>query len=135
MAIGKQYVYVCIFFPKYISQQIAIQEVLEEVDRSLFKKISSTPRHPLYPSVPKTKESSTRIRFRNSQLPRVNTQRFKNSFSTGYFLNKEQLFNVMRILNVKFNASTRNFLSLVIPSAVFKVSVLGFQHVFLLKKQ
>ena len=41
----------------------------------------------------------------------------------------------MRILNVKFNASTRNFLSLVIPSAVFKVSVLGFWHVFLLEKQ
>ena len=41
----------------------------------------------------------------------------------------------MRILNVKFNASTRNFLSLVIPSAVFKVSVLGFWHVFLLAKQ
>ena len=41
----------------------------------------------------------------------------------------------MRILNVKFNASTRNFLSLVIPSAVFKVSVLGFWHVFFLEKQ
>ena len=41
----------------------------------------------------------------------------------------------MRILNVKFNASARNFLSLVIPSAVFKVSVLGFWHVFLLAKQ
>ena len=89
MATCKQYVYVCIFFPKYISYQIDIHDVLAEVDRSLFKKISSSPRRPLYPSVPKTKESSTRLRFPNSQLPRVNTQRFKNSFLTGYFLNKE----------------------------------------------
>ena len=32
----------------------------------------------------------------------------------------------MWILNVKFNASTRNFLSLIILPAVFNVSVLGF---------
>ena len=56
MATCKKYMYVCIFFPKYILYQIDIHDVLEEVDRSLFKKISSTPRHPLYPSVPKTKE-------------------------------------------------------------------------------
>ena len=36
-------------------------------------------------------------------------------------------------MNVKFNASTWNFLSLVILSAVFNVSVLGFYHVFCLK--
>ena len=44
------------------------------------KKISSMPGHPLYPSVSKTKESSARLRVPNSQLPRVNTQRFKNTF-------------------------------------------------------
>ena len=38
----------------------------------------------------------------------------------------------MWILNVKFNASPRNFLSLVILSAVFNLSVLGFWHVFML---
>ena len=38
----------------------------------------------------------------------------------------------MRILNVKFNASTKNFLSLVIPSAVFKV-FLVFGMYFCLK--
>ena len=40
----------------------------------------------------------------------------------------------MWILNVKFNASTWN-LSLIILPAVFNVSVLGFEHVFLLKEQ
>ena len=38
----------------------------------------------------------------------------------------------MWILNVKFNAAPWNFLSLVILSAVFNLSVLGFCHVFLL---
>ena len=77
------------FKRKYISYQIDIYNVLEEVDRSLFKKISSMPRHPLYPSVPKTKESSARLRVPSSQLPRVNAQRFKSSFSIGYVSNIE----------------------------------------------
>ena len=77
------------FKRKYISYQIDIYNVLEEVDRSLFKKISSMPRHPLYPSVPKTKENSARLRVPSSQLPRVNAQRFKSSFSIGYVSNIE----------------------------------------------
>ena len=39
----------------------------------------------------------------------------------------------MWILNVKFNASTWNFLSLVILSAIFNVTVLGFSMYFCLK--
>ena len=38
-----------------------------------------------YPSVPKTKESSARLRVPSSRLPRVNTQRFKNSFFNRLF--------------------------------------------------
>ena len=48
--------------------------MLEEVDRSLFKKISGMPGHP---SVPKRKESSVRLRVPSGQLPRVDTQRVK----------------------------------------------------------
>ena len=65
---------------KYISYQINIYDVLEKADRALFSKISNMPGQPLYPSLPKTKESSARLRVPCSQLPRVNTQRFKNSF-------------------------------------------------------
>ena len=68
------------FKRNYISYQIDIYSVLEEVDRSLFMKISSMPGNPLYPSVLKTKEKSARLRVPSSQLPRVNTQRFRNSF-------------------------------------------------------
>ena len=94
------------FKRKYSSYQIDIYHVLEEVDRSPFKKISSMPGHPLYPSVLKTKESSTLIRVPSSQLPRVNTQRFKNTFLIGYYFFKYRHFKVLWILNVKFNAST-----------------------------
>ena len=68
------------FKRKYISYQIDIYSVSEEVDRSLFKKTSSMPSHPLYPSVPKMKESSVHLQVPSSQLPRVHTQRLKNSF-------------------------------------------------------
>ena len=77
------------FKRKYISYQTDIYNVLEEVDRSLFKKISSMPSHPLYPSVPKTKESSARLRGLSSQFPTGNTQRFKKSFCNRLFLNIE----------------------------------------------
>ena len=83
------------FKRKYISYQTDIYNVLEEVDRSLFKKISSMPGHPLYPSVPKTKESSARLRVPSSQFPRVNTQRLKNSiFNRLFFKYRVAIFNV-----------------------------------------
>ena len=66
----------CRFKHKYSSYQIDIYEALEEIDCSLFKKISSMPGPPLYPSIPKTKESSVRLRVTSNQLPRVYTQRF-----------------------------------------------------------
>ena len=69
----------------FILYQTDIYNVLEGVDRSLFNKISSMPSHPPYPSVPITKESSARLRVPSSQLPRVNTQRFKNSFFNRLF--------------------------------------------------
>ena len=72
------------FKRRYISYQIDIYNVLEEVDRSLFR-ISSMPGHPLHPPVPKTKESSARLRVPSSQLRKVNTQRFKNSFFNRLF--------------------------------------------------
>ena len=72
------------FKRRYISYQIDIYNVLEEVDRSLFR-ISSMPGHPLHPPVPKTKESSARLRVPSSRLRKVNTQPFKNSFFNRLF--------------------------------------------------
>lgn len=66
------------FKRKYIWYQIDMYSILEEVDRSLFKiKISSMPDHLLHPSV--------LLGVPSSQLPRVNTQRFKNDFFNRLF--------------------------------------------------
>ena len=54
----------------YSSYQIDIYRVLQQINRSLFKKISSMPDHPLFLYVPKTKESSARLR-----VPMVSTLR------------------------------------------------------------
>ena len=110
---------------KYTSHQIDIYSVLEQVNRSLFKKISSMPDHPLYPYVPETTKSSAHLR-----VPMVNTLRFKNIFFSRLFFlsNIEQLFNVMSILcNVDI------LVILLILSAIL-MSFLFFQHMPLLKK-
>lgn len=66
------------FKGKYIWYQIDMYSILEEVDRSLFKiKISSMPDHLLHPSV--------LLGVPSSQLPRVNSQRFKNDFFNRLF--------------------------------------------------
>ena len=57
----RQYIYYQINIPVY--------DFLEEADHALFKKISSMPGHPLYSSLPNTKESSVPQRSKQqSQL-------------------------------------------------------------------
>ena len=64
----------------YSSKLYNINELLEKCDRKLFNKISSDSSHPLYPTLPQAKASSLRLRRRTSQLPKINTERFKSSF-------------------------------------------------------
>ena len=61
----------------YTSELFNIQELLEKYDRRLFLKIKRNSCHPLYFKV---KESLLRLRCKTSQLPKINTERFKNSF-------------------------------------------------------
>jgi len=65
---------------RYTSELINIYDLLEKCDRRLFTKIKSNVDHPLYALLPEVKESSKRLRSQASQLPRINTERFKNSF-------------------------------------------------------
>ena len=50
------------------------------------------PGHPLYPSLPKIKESSVRFRVPSSQLPKVNTQRFKIVLLRGFLKYKVTIY-------------------------------------------
>jgi hypothetical protein len=65
---------------RYISYPLNIYTLLEKSDRTIFKKISNQSNHPLFNLMPTIKESSLRLRNKSSQLPSINTERFKNSF-------------------------------------------------------
>ena len=62
---------------RYISYATDIYDLLEKTDRSISKKISCLPTHPLYNLSPRVKESSKRMRTQTILLPCVNTERFK----------------------------------------------------------
>ena len=62
------------------SELINIYDLLEKCDRRLFTKIKNNVNHPLYALLPKVKESSKKLRSQTSQLPRINTERFKNCY-------------------------------------------------------
>lgn len=64
----------------FVSYAIDIYDLLEKTDRSISKRISCLPTHPLYNLLPKVKESSKRLRTQTSLLPCVNTERFKASY-------------------------------------------------------
>ena len=68
------------FKRRYSSKLYNINELLEKCDRKLFNKISSDSSRPLYPMLPQAKASSLRLRRSTSQLPKINTERFKSSF-------------------------------------------------------
>ena len=61
---------------QYYQINTPVYDFLEEADHALFKKISSMPGHPLYSSLPNTKESSVCLRDPSSNLNWVNTPCF-----------------------------------------------------------
>ena len=65
---------------RYTSELINIYDLLEKCDRRLFTKIKNNVNHLLYALLPKVKESSKKLRSQTSQLPRINTERFKNCY-------------------------------------------------------
>ena len=69
---------------EYILDQLpksfSIKHLLEKQDRKVFRKVSGIDRHPLRGLLPKKKVSTYNLRNRTSQYPKVNTDRFKNSY-------------------------------------------------------
>ena len=62
------------------SKLFDIYQLLEQSDKSFFFKARANVCHPLHSLLPKVKDSSLRLRQRASQLPKINTERFKNNF-------------------------------------------------------
>ena len=65
---------------KYTSKSFSIKHLLEKQDRKVFRKASGIDRHPLRGLLPKKKVSTYNLRNRTSKYPKVNTDRFKNSY-------------------------------------------------------
>ena len=63
---------------RYTSELINIYDLLEKCDRRLFTKIKNNVNHTLHALLPKVKQSSKRLRSQASQLPRINTEHYKN---------------------------------------------------------
>ena len=59
---------------------VNIYDLLAKCDRRLFTTIKSNVNHPSYALLPKVKESFKRLRSQATQLPRINTERFKNCY-------------------------------------------------------
>ena len=65
---------------RFISYPTDIYDLLEKTYRSISRRISCLPTHPLYNLLPKVKESLKRLRTQTRLLPCVNTKRFKARF-------------------------------------------------------
>ena len=65
---------------RYTIEHLNILKILEQRGQRLFCKIESNSCHPLYPLLPKEKETSKKLRAFTSARLRVNIERFKNYF-------------------------------------------------------
>ena len=65
---------------KYTSKSFSIKNLLEKQDRKVFNNVSGIDRHPLRGLLPKKKVSTSNLRNQTKQYPKVNTDRFKNSY-------------------------------------------------------
>ena len=61
-------------------EKLDIFVILEQGDLRLHSKIVHISLHPLYPLIPNVKEYSKKLRTQSSARPRINIERFKNSF-------------------------------------------------------
>ena len=64
---------------RHISVMFDVSELLEKCDCHLFNKMNNRD-HPQHSFLPRHKESSTRLRNRSNIRPKIDTERFKDSF-------------------------------------------------------
>jgi hypothetical protein len=64
----------------YVSYYINIRELLEVNDKTLYNKCISDIEHPLKEILPEKKTTNYRLRKQNRIYPKINTNRFKNTF-------------------------------------------------------
>ena len=65
---------------RFISHPVSINELLDNQDHRLFKKINCIEHHPLSPLMPSKKDTKYNLRESRCKLPKVNTVRYKSIF-------------------------------------------------------
>ena len=66
---------------RFISTQLNIRSLLQKQDKAIFKKVEQRDNHPLKVCLPQEKNNLTyNLRRKNCQRPKINTERFKNTF-------------------------------------------------------
>ena len=66
---------------RYTSQEVNIREILKNQDRKIYLKVKSMETHPLFRMLPKKKETKYQLRNMSTCKPKINTERFMNSFA------------------------------------------------------
>ena len=66
---------------KYTSKNVNIRDLLEKVDKTLYKERSNDPECPFFQFLPKEKKTRYNLRNTSVSFPRIHTDRFKNVFS------------------------------------------------------
>ena len=65
---------------RFLSFPVSIKDFLNKQDRNIFKKLISTDCHPLKDIIPVQKTYVHNLRTKGCARPKINTQRFMNSF-------------------------------------------------------
>ena len=79
LTIAQQFLDRC-FKRRYISKKLEIGELLKVQDHRIYRKVSSTPNHPLRANFPVTKITRYNLRNKSPAMPAIHTDRFKNTF-------------------------------------------------------
>ncbi|XP_068723856.1 uncharacterized protein [Montipora capricornis] len=70
---------------KYTSKNVNIRDLLEKVDKTLYKKRPNHPECPFFQFLPEEKKTRYNLRNTSVSVPRIYTDRFKNVFSRRKF--------------------------------------------------
>ena len=66
---------------RFISTQLNIRSLLQKQDKAIFQKAKQQDNHPLKVCLPQEKNNSTyNLRSKSCQRPKINTERYKNTF-------------------------------------------------------
>ena len=69
-----------IFKRKYCPTQLCIYNLFEKSDKNILQKVKKLPNHPLRALMPTVKDCTKVLRTTHNQWPKVNTERYKQSF-------------------------------------------------------